>query len=678
MKPILPEKIKILLMGDPPKNAPRVEKLLKDGGTHGFELRRVGEIGEALGSAGGSDFDVVLINLPRGAGRLINILDEIRTRAPDVPAIVLSDSKDKAMANRARKAGAEDYLVWGEINGRMLTHAILNVIERRRAEEEREYLATFPEEDPNPVIELDRMGNVFYTNPAAKTFFPDLPDLGIKHPGLKGVMSLIDRMLMEGRGLAVREVTVGDFTYEQKISLDYKRNYTRIFHTDVTDRKHVEKLIERQAYYDPLTDLPNRRLFMDRLDQVIARGLWHGHGSLVAVLFLNLDHFKRINDTLGHAAGDRLLRAVAGRLKESVREGDTVARMGGDEFAIILSHVAHIEDIPMVVDKVLAHFAQPFMSEDSEIFITASIGVSSYPADGGSAGKLLKNADAAMYRAKERGRNTIEYYLANMNVRSAERLTLENKLQHALEREEFVLNYQPLVDIGSGRIIGMEALLRWKHPELGMVSPGRFIPVAEESGLIVPIGEYVLRKACAENKAWQSAGHPPIVIAVNVSARQLQKKDFVQMVDQVLRETGMEAQYLELELTESIMQDAEASIRLVTELHEKGVRISIDDFGTGYSSLRYLKRLPITKLKIDISFVRNITTNESDAVITETIITMAQKLRLKAIAEGVETMEQLRFLQVLRCDEMQGYLYSRPLPAKEATELLANPKKLGP
>jgi len=438
---------------------------------------------------------------------------------------------------------------------------------------------------------------------------------------------------------------------------------------DITERKHYESQLERQANYDALTGLANRNLFQDRLSQALISARRNDRG--LAVLFIDLDNFKHINDSLGHDAGDLLLTQVAARLVGNVREGDTVARQGGDEFVLILSEIREEDDVQVVAQKILKAMSAPFDIKGRELHITCSIGIASYPKDGEDSQTLLKNANAAMYRAKEMGRNNAQYYAAEMNVRAMERLVLENGLHHALERDEFLLHYQPQVDLQTGEITGMEALVRWQHPELGLVSPAMFIPVAEDSGLIVALGEWVLRTACAQNKAWQLAGLKPISIAVNLSARQFRQPDLVEMVAAILRETGLDPVCLELELTESlVMQDVEATIATLSRLKAMGLKLSVDDFGTGYSSLSYLKRFPIDTLKIDQSFVRDITTDPDDAAIAKAIISMAHDMQLRVIAEGVETEAQKSFLRLRRCDEMQGYFFSRPVPAVEFENLL--------
>jgi len=394
-------------------------------------------------------------------------------------------------------------------------------------------------------------------------------------------------------------------------------------------------------------------------------------------MFLDLDRFKIINDTLGHPMGDRLLKGVAQRLRSCLREGDTVARLGGDEFMVVLPAIAHAEDAARVGQRILDALSVPFNFEGHELHIGVSIGIALYPNDGKSAEALLKNADIAMYRAKEQGRNNYQFYTPALNDMAFERLTLENSLRRALERREFVVHYQPQVSLNTGQIVGMEALVRWRHPELGLVAPMKFIPVAEETGLIVPIGEWVLQMACAQNKAWQEAGFPPLRVTVNLSARFFRRKDLMETVARILKETGLDPDYLELELTEgTTMENAEATIRTLHELKEMGVHLSIDDFGTGYSSLSYLKRFPLATLKIDRLFVQDITTSSDGAVITLAIIAMAHSLGLKVIAEGVETEEQLAFLRAHRCDEMQGYLFSRPIPAEAFTQLLREGRRL--
>ena len=438
------------------------------------------------------------------------------------------------------------------------------------------------------------------------------------------------------------------------------------------ERKHYQEELERQANYDALTGLPNRHLFHDRLKQAVFA---QRTARSIAVVFIDLDHFKVINDSLGHNFGDEVLRHVGERLMAAVREGDTVARLGGDEFVLILSDQTREDVIFRTMRRLIAKVSDPIVIGDRELNITCSAGISLYPQDGPDVQTLLKNADAAMYRAKSQGRNTFQFYTAEMNELANERLTMEQSLRRAIDRDELLLHYQPRVNLHTGNVDGLEALVRWQHPQRGLIYPDRFIPLAEETGLIVPIGEWVLRTACAQGRAWRRAGLHPVV-SVNLSARQLWGGGLVRLVGDVIAKTGM-AEHLELELTESmVMHDAENVIATMQGLKAIGVRLSVDDFGTGYSSLSYLKRLPLTALKIDGSFVRDTTSGGPDeGLIAKAIISLGHSLHLKVVAEGVETPEHRRFLEANGCDEIQGYLISKPVPPQECERFLAAPAR---
>ncbi len=426
----------------------------------------------------------------------------------------------------------------------------------------------------------------------------------------------------------------------------------------------LNEQLKHQAYHDTLTGLPNRALFNDRLTQSALHA--QRHGQVFAVLFLDLDRFKFINDTLGHAVGDRLLRLVADRLRRLVRKDDTVARLGGDEFTVLLSTIACAEDAVKIAQKIIDSLQRSFVCHGHELHATTSIGIAVHPQDGRDTGTLMRNADTAMYFAKGEGRNNYRLYAAEMHAASLERLEMENRLRHAIARDDFVVHYQPELDIQSGRIVAVEALLRWRHPKLGPVSPAVFVPLLEETGLIVPVGEWVLKSACAQTRAWRDAGLPPLLVAVNCSSRQFNHQKLTETVSQTIRENGLEYDCLTLEITESILvENAEEAVATLHDMSSMGVRLAIDDFGTGYSSLSYLKRFPIDAVKIDKSFVHDITTNPDDAAIVKTIITMAHNLNLKVIAEGVETEEQLAFLRTHQCDTVQGYLFAPPLSSEE-------------
>jgi len=439
---------------------------------------------------------------------------------------------------------------------------------------------------------------------------------------------------------------------------------------DVTDRKLYQARIEQQANYDTLTGLANRSLLQDRLQQAILTAATYG--TQLAVVFVDLDRFKFINDSLGHHVGDDLLKTMARRFSSCVRECDTVARLGGDEFVLLINGRSGPDPVRNIVERMLALVAQPWVIDQGEFHMTCSIGVALFPEDGNDAQTLLKHADSAMYRAKDSGRNTFQFFTRELNALMTEQLELESKLRRALERRQFQLHYQPRIELATGRIVGAEALLRWQIPKVGTILPERFIPLAEETGLITPIGRWVLQTACAQNKAWQDAGLPPIVVSVNVSARQFHANNLVRTVAETLKSTGLAARYLEIELTESVvMHDAPQLGAMLDELKQLGVHVAIDDFGTGYSSLTYLKRFPVDRLKVDRSFVENLATDADDATIVRTIIALGHNFGLKVVAEGVEVVEQIQFLRKHRCDEVQGYHFSPPVVASQFIELFS-------
>ena len=459
---------------------------------------------------------------------------------------------------------------------------------------------------------------------------------------------------------------------KQSLLLAEKRRYKDELENLLQERTAE---VDRLAYYDTLTSLPNRTLFEDRLTQAVA--LAQRANTRVAVLFIALDQLKKVNDTLGHRAGDQLMQQVAGRLRSCVTESDTVARFGGDQFVLMLPEIERTKDALDVIGSIQEALNPSFRLDRQELFATASVGISFYPDDGKETSSLVKNAGAALYRAKKSGGNEYRFYTADMHARASKRFELETSLRHAIDNHEFLLHYQPRVAIDSLQIVGLEALVRWQHPQLGLVSPGEFIPLAEETGLILPIGEWVLREACRQNREWQNKGFARMRVGVNISARQFQQQHLAETVMQILEESELGPEYLELELTESsIMSNAEATIVVLNKLQTKGIAISVDDFGTGFSSLSYLKRLPIDSLKVDQSFVRDLATDPDDAALVMAIVNLAHTLRLRVVAEGVETPEQLRFLRLLRCDEIQGYLISKPLPVEGIERLLRHSKPL--
>ncbi|ADG83495.1 bifunctional diguanylate cyclase/phosphodiesterase [Thermincola potens] len=561
-----------------------------------------------------------------------------------------------------------------------------DITERKKTEEalaesEERYRTLF-ERTASPILVTDTKGNYIDCNEAACQFLElsreELLTLNVRdllpkgwekrpqaHKILWKTEGVIEAEYLIKNRIKIMELTVTPAIWQGKAVVFGVGK-------DITERKQAEEKMRRMAYYDSLTGLPNRAFFKEKLTAAIIKS--RSKKQKLAILFLDLDRFKTVNDIMGHDVGDQLLKDVAKRLKKRVGKGRVVARLSGDEFIILLPNVSRIEDVRKFAEDVCENLRKPFTIAGRNFHVTTSIGITVFPDNGEDAKTLLKNADIAMYKAKEQGGNSYEVYTFAMNEMAMAKLELENSLRAALERHEFTLFYQPQVHGMTGEIVGMEALIRWKHPEKGLISPAEFIPVAEETGLIVPIGEWVLYTACMQNKYWQQKGYAPIRVAVNLSARQFQQRNLVSMIARVLKQTGLDPNCLELEITESVaMQNLENTIKLVKQLKDLGVHISIDDFGTGYASLSYLKLFPpIDTLKIDRSFVRDISQNPrnaSDALVA-TMIVLAKNLKLKVVAEGVENEKQLKFLLERQCDEFQGFFFGKPVPAKEFEQFL--------
>jgi len=561
---------------------------------------------------------------------------------------------------------------------------------RRRAESEAARLASAIAHAADAVMVTALDGTIEYVNPAFEraTGWSRQDAVGQK-PSLlnsgshsREFFAEMWRMVLAGevyRGMLLNRRRDGSTYHEEKTITPLRDSKGTITHfiasgKDVSDRVRAQEKLEFLAHHDTITGLPNRVLLADRLEQALVRA--RRDEVSVAVLFLDLDGFKAINDTAGHDVGDRLLAEVATRLQATVRERDTVARLGGDEFAIILEGAKSMSAVGGIARKLLYALAAPVNIDGSELYVTTSIGVSRFGRDGEDVHTLLRKADSAMYRAKEAGKNTFRFYSQLEGDEDAQRLELEQQLRRAIERREFVLYYQPQMSIDTGTVIGVEALMRWNHPTQGVIPPARFIPVLEESGLIVEVGDWVLREACRQARTWRLAGMPELRVAVNVSARQFSKRDLVGDVARILDETGTEPHRLHIEITEgTIAAKFEHSVEIMRKLAALGVRIAVDDFGVGYSSLNYLKRLPIHSLKIDRSFIRDVTTDSHDAAIARTIIALAHNLGLDVIAEGVETLEQMFFLSRQGCNEVQGHLVAQPMPPEEfAAWLKENPR----
>lgn len=502
---------------------------------------------------------------------------------------------------------------------------------------------------------------------------PDLSGLEVMNE-IKGNAPSTETIILTGNATmdsAIEATNKGAFSYLVK-PYDIEQLLLQI--KRALERQLAEEKIKHMAYHDALTGLPNRMLFNDRL--ATALRMANRNNLVLALMILDLDHFKNVNDTLGHDKGDRLLQLVSERISDCLRASDTVSRLGGDEFAVLLPQITEAEDSFIVAQKILDALSLPFHFDGHELRMSSSIGIAIYPDDGRDAETLFKNSDIALYDAKEHGRNNYKVFALEMNKKAAKRMTIENNLRKALESKEFILHYQPLVDLATGQIVVMEALIRWQHPEAGLLYPEDFISVAEKSGLILPIGEWVLRSACVQCREWRKAGLE-VRVAVNLSASQFRNRNLRESVKQLLEETDLCPEYLDLELTESALVDPEkVTIDTMKELNKMGIRLSVDGFGTGYSALSYLKRFPVSKLKIVQTFIKSVAVDPSDAAIATAIVAMAHSLGLRAVAEGVEKPEQLEFLRSIQCDEAQGLLFSPPLPAEEATKMLAEGKRL--
>jgi diguanylate cyclase (GGDEF)-like protein/PAS domain S-box-containing protein len=622
-----------------------------------------------------------------------------------VPVLMLTGLDDLESILRAYEAGATDFATkpvnWMVLSQRVrymlrMGHALAALVESeaRLAEAQRMAgLGNWEWDIPNN--RLHWSDEIYHLlGYAVQSFDPGMESfLDRVHPDdLETVKTAIDQAL---RGAAPCNISLRTLQPDGgsrvlhargEVARDADGRALRMSGTiqDVTERQRAEDRIRFLAYYDTLTQLPNRQLFAEQLELLLAAA--RRHGRKIAVLYLDIDRFKYINDTLGHGAGDQLIRQVAQRLQQCLRDTDRLthgqpeaadsrlARLGGDEFTITLSEITRADDVAKVASRVLDSVTQPFSLNRHDVIVTASVGISLFPDDSASAEALLMNADTAMYHAKESGGNAYAFFSHAMNVDAAGRLALENRLRRALERREFLLHYQPQVDIASGRVIGAEALIRWQHPEVGMVPPDKFIPLAEETGLIVPIGEWVLREVCAQIMAWLAAGLPPVRVAVNFSARQFRDRKLLDTLRQAIAESGVDPQRLEMEITESaIMHNPVEAIATLDAVKAMGLNIAVDDFGTGYSSLGYLQRFPLDVLKIDRSFIRDIVADPDDAAITSAIVALARKLDIRTVAEGVETDDQLAILRQYGCDLMQGYLFSKPLPAQDFAAMLADP-----
>lgn len=608
----------------------------------------------------------------------------------NTPVIMITSLEDEDSVNLAFEAGATDYIS-KPINWAVLRKRLSRLLQARYTEITLDQNEAFARSIINHAIEgiitIDTNGIIRFINPSAEKIFGYTSNEAIGNninmliPELCyddcSNLDINSNLLEKNLEILGRQKNNSNLPIEATISKFYvgEKFFFTIILRDITERRRYEETIRYQAFYDSLTDLPNRLLLKDRISLEISHSK-HTNQSL-AIMYLDLDRFKLINDTLGHDIGDKLLKEVAARLKSCVNETDTVARIGGDEFVILLPKITHEENIGNISNKILEAIREPILIDSHELYISTSIGITIYPDDGQDVETLLTNADVAMYRAKEKGKNNFQIYTSALNEKALERLAMENSLRRALEYKEFIVYYQPKVSTETEQIIGMEALIRWQHPNWGLVPPAKFIPLAEETGLIVPIGEWVLRTACAQNKALQNAGLPPLTVAVNLSALQFQLQDLTKMVSTVLEETGLDPHYLELEITESIaMQNVDHTIKMINELKEMGIKFAIDDFGTGYSSLSQLNSFSVNKLKIDKSFVNKIDGLKDHSIIASTVLALGKSMELGIVAEGVENQDQVNFFKLNKCDEMQGYFFGKPM-SKEDFQLFYYKKLTG-
>src|SRR6202521_3918612 len=690
--PILPPKI--LLVDNDSAAADEIRAALAAAGSGSFDVEWVRQLFDGVTRLNEGGVDAVLLELSLPNNHGIDAFDKLLIAAPNIPILIIGGKANEALAKQAVGRGAQDYLLAGHLDSYSWPRALRHAIERKAVDDalyvEKERALVTLNSIGDAVVCSDMSGKITYLNLVAETMTGWRREEAAGQP-LGEVFRIIDgatrktardpmKMAVEQNrtvGLIVDCVLIRRDGFESAIEDSAPPIHDRagrvigaviVFH-DVSAARAMSRQMTHAAQHDLVTNLPNRLLLNDRISQSIS--LARRQNRPLAVIFLDLDRFKYINDSLGHATGDKLLQSVSKRLLAGLRGSDTVSRQGGDEFVILLSEIADPEDLAASARKILLLLNAPHSIGGQDLLIGGSIGISVYPGDGEDAETLIKNADTAMYHAKERGRNNFQFFKAEMNLKAVERQSLEGSLRRALEREEFLLHYQPKVNLDTGEITGVEALIRWQHPDRGLVPPSQFVPIAEDCGLILQIGRWVLREACRQARAWQNAGLPPLPIAVNVSAVEFRDKGFAERVRTVLSETGLEARYLELELTEGVlMEDAETMVSVLQELKMMGVLLAVDDFGTGYSSLSYLRQFPIDVLKIDQSFVHQITADPDDSTIVSAIINMGKSLKHLVVAEGIETREQRAYLQAQRCAEGQGYLFSAPLTAARFGHLL--------
>jgi diguanylate cyclase (GGDEF)-like protein/PAS domain S-box-containing protein len=689
----------VFLIDDNPDHARALEEALTVSGNGPSNLECFATLSSGLGRLAHAKVSAVFVNLCMPDCRRTDTLDRLLSVAPTVPVVVIGGVDDEEICKTAMNSGAQDFHLEGHLDKYSFTRAIRNIAERGVARQElfaeKERAQVTLNSIGDAVLSTDISGNVTYLNVVAEEMTGWSKREAVGHP-LAEVFQIIDGVthkpspnplesaIVQNKtvGLSADCILVRRDGYECAIEDSAAPIHDRdgrvtgaviVFHDVSMARERVLEMSHR-AQHDVLTELPNRLMLNDRLTQAISLARRNKHQ--LAILFLDLDGFKSINDSLGHATGDKLLQSVAERLAACIRKSDTISRQGGDEFVILLPEVSHAADAAVSAAKIIAETKKPYVVGEKRLYITASIGVSTYPECGEDADTLIKNADTAMYHAKQRGRDTYQFFTAEMNLRAVERQSLEGQLRYAVERHELLLHYQPKVNLKTGVITSVEALVRWQHPTRGLLLPGQFLGIAEETGIIVAIDQWVLGEACRQTREWLDAGVPAVPVAVNISSQEFRSPHFLEGIHRTLKDTGLDPKYLELELTETVlMREAESTAYVLGQLKAIGVRLAVDDFGTGYSSLSYLTRFPIDTLKLDQSFLHEINTRPSDAIVVKAVISMAKSLQQKVIAEGVETQEQLTFLQTQGCDEGQGYYFSRGLTPTRVVPLLETPQQ---
>jgi diguanylate cyclase (GGDEF)-like protein len=667
------DKYQILVIDDDEIDRMAIARVLRKAGIPA-EIEQAGDGAAGLEALRSKSFDCAFLDYQLPPSNGLKVLREARSSGIEVPIVMLTGEGDELLVAEVMRAGASDYLSKAVLSPEIITRTLQFVTRMYQAEQAQRRLASFPEQAPTPILEVDESGNITYLNPAAAEVFPDIEEVGAAHSMLKA-WSVAIRPLLSGENRSItREVRVGRSYYHQTISRVPGRPLLRIYAIDITERKLAEELLVHNAYYDPLTDLPNRTLFSDRLGRALEREKRHKDQSF-AVLFLDLDRFKIINDSLGHLSGDQLLVATADRLRTCVRSEDTVARFGGDEFAVLIESPRDMSEVTRIAERILGEFERPFKIEEREVYTTTSIGIALSETGYSHADELLRDADNAMYRAKAEGGAQFQVFDSKMHEQAMAMLQLHSEPRYAIVSEQLHLYYQPVISLHDGRLVGFEALVRWDHPQNGIIEPDAFIRAAEETGLILEIDRWVLSETFRQRDEWCTKFGDTLlpVISVNISNRLFYSIGLEDELRRLIRgrasKSGAGNLVLEISVA-TVMSDLDAALETMTLIKELGIQITADDFGTGHSSLGRLRRLPIDSLKIDRSIVSEMAVNADSLQIARATIGLAKTLGLKVIAKGVETREQYEVITEAECDFAQGFWFAKPMTAAAAEKLI--------